>query len=1098
MFYIKGTVEPFLINMKKQDIFWSGGLLVTLLVSVLFSPKVLATEQEKTNDFFSVNTNNQDIQPEKHLESTEVGVQSKNLTSSDPEIINITPFSPQQKLNDTEISLNQYSAYQLPENILHTASSCEENRLEDSAPILVTTNNIPSVEEDLKRHTFGCEYSANKTYYNTPDQDLNINNTNSFHLYKPNYNTTLSVETLIAQETNNQQQAQLTPVEPNLPIVPKEVPSLPIPDDKPETKPEEKPALAPEQNKQVLRILMRSLLENSASRYPFFVNTSDKLIINPRNFQPLKFTFYSNFGVDLDNFDPGNAFQKEQFSDPLIKSANISIYPDDEQFYWVLDGNRVVIETQGNHLNFGYQGNSYQQKLRQFAQVSTAFSGVQTVFAFPTTLTDSVGSNKLNDLNVTIATAEIVLPPGVQLPDNASFNLNITGSDGSLFQKLIPLANAPKATTDQLLGGGALSGNLDARNAPKFFQGFQTVNLQPLLNNGVKLEAGSIIPRENLLAAGLTLGDFFTNQGYSFKAPITSLPGIKTLQVNQINNNDLFEVLSNPFLTKEQRDFHYLNSLSWSNLGQQSPEVTTSSILAPQNQAWYRYTLSWSHNRTLLQYDPEKIRLNYLNVFANPGLSVTTAQWQDTDLNQTTNASLGLILGSAFSVINPGNLNASINEAKEQFNTVKTLATLKTKATSQQRRQMNERLNNTLSYGNTNSSLAQVSGSYTFSGNITSDSSLLLQLRTGIYQRSVQFIEQIIQPWTDETPVVIDSVSLDDLGPMFSNIPKTNANAPQTITYTFLQAKTSDGQVLFDKSFVLDNNFDSLFTAASIIGGGKIFDINFSRIQLSTSRKREIETSSYTGNLYLPAMEFVISGSIDNLSYSLSTGMWFNLFSDSVPMINQKLAKLNPNATGESSLGGMLKFATKADFRNTFYDKNQQWSTIIVNSPFLSLTYNNNPNRLNLSSLSIGNVFQFVKPDFNITFYPVLSCSPKILNPDVQSTSLDKISTFLLLNFSHRSGFNFNSSFSLGNQEPSYQIESTYDVFKDKELGTVTIGPYYSTYSTATKGFESQLKDPNYGMIFRYASANSGLVMNSRLGKSEDGFRGDMNLEFKF
>lgn len=1098
MFYIKGTVEPFLINMKKQDIFWSGGLLVTLLVSVLFSPKVLATEQEKTNDFFSVNTNNQDIQPEKHLESTEVGVQSKNLTSSDPEIINITPFSPQQKLNDTEISLNQYSVYQLPENILHTASSCEENRLEDSAPILVTTNNIPSVEEDLKRHTFGCEYSANKTYYNTPDQDLNINNTNSFHLYKPNYNTTLSVETLIAQETNNQQQAQLTPVEPNLPIVPKEVPSLPIPDDKPETKPEEKPALAPEQNKQVLRILMRSLLENSASRYPFFVNTSDKLIINPRNFQPLKFTFYSNFGVDLDNFDPGNAFQKEQFSDPLIKSANISIYPDDEQFYWVLDGNRVVIETQGNHLNFGYQGNSYQQKLRQFAQVSTAFSGVQTVFAFPTTLTDSVGSNKLNDLNVTIATAEIVLPPGVQLPDNASFNLNITGSDGSLFQKLIPLANAPKATTDQLLGGGALSGNLDARNAPKFFQGFQTVNLQPLLNNGVKLEAGSIIPRENLLAAGLTLGDFFTNQGYSFKAPITSLPGIKTLQVNQINNNDLFEVLSNPFLTKEQRDFHYLNSLSWSNLGQQSPEVTTSSILAPQNQAWYRYTLSWSHNRTLLQYDPEKIRLNYLNVFANPGLSVTTAQWQDTDLNQTTNASLGLILGSAFSVINPGNLNASINEAKEQFNTVKTLATLKTKATSQQRRQMNERLNNTLSYGNTNSSLAQVSGSYTFSGNITSDSSLLLQLRTGIYQRSVQFIEQIIQPWTDETPVVIDSVSLDDLGPMFSNIPKTNANAPQTITYTFLQAKTSDGQVLFDKSFVLDNNFDSLFTAASIIEGGKIFDINFSRIQLSTSRKREIETSSYTGNLYLPAMEFVISGSIDNLSYSLSTGMWFNLFPDSVPMINQKLAKLNPNATGESSLGGMLKFATKADFRNTFYDKNQQWSTIIVNSPFLSLTYNNNPNRLNLSSLSIGNVFQFVKPDFNITFYPVLSCSPKILNPDVQSTSLDKISTFLLLNFSHRSGFNFNSSFSLGNQEPSYQIESTYDVLKDKELGTVTIGPYYSTYSTATKGFESQLKDPNYGMIFRYASANSGLVMNSRLGKSEDGFRGDMNLEFKF
>ena len=85
----------------------------------------------------------------------------------------------------------------------------------------------------MNRHTFSCEYSPHEIYYNIPDQDLNINNTNNFHLYKSNYNTTLSGETLIAQETSNQQQAQLTPVEPDLPVFPKEVPSLPIPDDKP-------------------------------------------------------------------------------------------------------------------------------------------------------------------------------------------------------------------------------------------------------------------------------------------------------------------------------------------------------------------------------------------------------------------------------------------------------------------------------------------------------------------------------------------------------------------------------------------------------------------------------------------------------------------------------------------------------------------------------------------------------------------------------------------------------------------------------------------------------------------------------------------------
>ncbi|MEY3256906.1 MAG: hypothetical protein RLZZ29_2041, partial [Cyanobacteriota bacterium] len=88
--------------MKKQDIVLSDGLLLTFLVSVLFPSKVLATEQEKTNDFFNVNTNDQDIQPEKHLESTEVSVQSQNLTPSTPDVITTTPFSPKQKLNDTE------------------------------------------------------------------------------------------------------------------------------------------------------------------------------------------------------------------------------------------------------------------------------------------------------------------------------------------------------------------------------------------------------------------------------------------------------------------------------------------------------------------------------------------------------------------------------------------------------------------------------------------------------------------------------------------------------------------------------------------------------------------------------------------------------------------------------------------------------------------------------------------------------------------------------------------------------------------------------------------------------------------------------------
>ncbi|WP_413172054.1 hypothetical protein [Anabaena azotica] len=1102
--------------MKREDIFWRAGLFITLSLTALFPAKAIATKQEKIDALISVDTNNQDSKNKSPLESKTVFLEQTHLSASPPKKVAVVPFSPEQKLMNAELNLSEVYTYKLPEKILHTTSNCRGPTLGNSPQISVTIEDNLQTQEELKPEISDCEensaslglsdYGNSKVFENNSKHNANIKYHIATQQDEINLNLSLIDKNFLAQAQNTQNQAQLNPVEPNLPIVPKEIPSLPVPEEKPEEKPEKKPEekqqLTPEENKKVLRALMRNLLDNSASRYPFFVNTSDKLIINPRNFQPLKFEFYSDFSLDLDKFKAGNSFQEGEFSDPIIKSANISFYPEDEQFYWVLDGNRVVIETEGRHLNVGYQGYSTQQKIRQIAKVSTVFWGVQTVFGLPNIFEDLVGDKKLDDVNIITGAAEIILPNGESLADNASFNINITRLDGSFFQKFIPLDDTRKATTNALQGGGSFFGNLDATNAPTFLQGFPTVNLQPLLNNGVKLEIGSIIPRENLVAAGLTLGDFFTKQGFAFNNPISSLPGIKTLQLDQSDNDDIVAVLSNPFLTKEQRDFHYLNSLMWYNLGQQNPEVATFSILEPQNQDWYRYTLSWSHNRTLLQYDPEKIKLNYLNVFSNPGLSITTSQWKDTDFNQTINASLGLLLGGVFKFINPGNLNESISEAKEKYNNLQPLSSLNTKATSQQRRQMNERLNNTLNYSNTNSNLAQVSGSYTFASNITPDSSLLLQFRTGLYKRSVQFLEQKIEPWTPETPVVIDFVRPSDLGPIFYtgvNVPRnlTQIDAPEAFEVTFIRGETSDGEVLFDQSYVFDNNLANMFTAVPIVGPGKSYDLDFGRIKLSTFRQRDIETSSYTGNLYLPAVEFAMSGSIDNFSYALSTGMWFNLFPDSAPMIDSNLGILNPNATAESPMGGMFKFAAKADFRNIFYDQDKQWNTIIANSPFFSLAYNTNPNRLNMSNISLGNVFQFVKPDFNITFYPVLNYSPVFLNPDVKSSSLGDVSAFFLLNFSHKVGFNFNSSLSLGNQT-LYQVEATYDIIKNKKFGTFTIGPYYANNSMATKGFESQLVDPNYGMIFRYESANSGLVIDSRLGNSDYGFRGQLNMEFKF
>ncbi|MDH6061699.1 hypothetical protein NWP17_14870, partial [Chrysosporum bergii ANA360D] len=932
------------------------------------------------------------------------------------------------------------------------------------------------------------------------DQDQfapgNPGQTGQFNDLLPPSNPTIFTQSLIAQATNNQNQVPFTPVQPNRPEIPTEIPSLPVPEDIPE----DTPPLKPETSPKLIRALISKLLDDSASRYPFLVNTSDKLIINPRNYQPSKFDFYSNFNFNLNKFETSSTSQTEQSGHDIFKSGNISFYPEDEQFYWVLDTNQVVIETQGRHLKVGYQGNYTQENSRQMAKVSTVFWGVQTVVGVPDIFTNLVGEQKLDDLNMMSAAGEIVLPPGASLADNANVSIDVSRPDGSSFKQIIPLDDTRKATTAALLGGGSFFENLDAKNTPTFLQAFPTVNLQPLLNNGVKLETGSIIPTENLTGAGLTFGDFFTQQGFTFNSKMSSSPGTKTLRMNQSDNNDIVAILSNPFLTKEERDFHYLNSLMWYNFGQQSPEINTFSTLNI-NQTWDRYTLSWSHNRTLLEYDPEKIKLNYYNVFSNPGLSLTIEKLSNTDLNQSVNASLGLIMGSVFSFINPGNINETISKAKEQYNNLQPLAVLETKATSQQRKEMNQRLNNTLNYGNSNSNLSQVSGSYTFAGNITSNSSVLLQMRTGIYERSVQFIEQNIQDWTPQTPVFIDVVRPSDLGPIFftgTKIPTsiTQINTPETVQYSFIRGETSNGEVVFDQSYVFKNNVTSVFTAVPI-PAGKSFDIDFGRIKLSTFRQRDIENSSYVGYLYLPSIEFAMSGSINNFSYTLSTGMWFNLSPDSAPMINNNLGRLNANATTESFMGGMLKMSTKLEFTNIFYDQNNKWHTVLANSPFFSLTYNSNPNRLNLSNISTGNVFQFAKPDFNITFYPVLTYYPKILNSDVQSNNIGDLVGFVLLNFSHNTGFDFNSSISLHN-ETLYQFEATYNIMKNKKNGSLKIGPYYSNYSSANRELENQVENPKYGIVFRYESANSGLVLNSRLGNTDYGLRGEMNLELKF
>ncbi|MFM7795015.1 MAG: hypothetical protein ACKO90_45550, partial [Microcystis panniformis] len=120
-------------------------------------------------------------------------------------------------------------------------------------------------------------------------------------------------------------------------------------------------------------------------------------------------------------------------------------------------------------------------------------------------------------------------------------------------------------------------------------------------------------------------------------------------------------------------------------------------------------------------------------------------------------------------------------------------------------------------------------------------------------------------------------------------------------------------------------------------GPGKAADIEFGRIEISRFRQREFEDTSYIGYLYLPALEFILSGTTKGFSYSLSLGAWTNLYPQSSPQIDENISELQ-----EKTVGIFSSINLRWNFNNIWYDKNKQWETIISNSPFVNFSWNSN------------------------------------------------------------------------------------------------------------------------------------------------------------
>ena len=248
-------------------------------------------------------------------------------------------------------------------------------------------------------------------------------------------------------------------------------------------------------------------------------------------------------------------------------------------------------------------------------------------------------------------------------------------------------------------------------------------------------------------------------------------------------------------------------------------------------------------------------------------------------------------------------------------------------------------------------------------------------------------------------------------------------------------------------------------------------------------------------------MEFLLSGTSNDFNYSLSLGAWGNLAPNSAPKISDNLVSLvqNGSITEEKSLGIYASGLLKWTMQKIWTDKDNKWETIIVNVPLLNLVWNSNSNRLNISSVTIGNIIQLYKPTWNIAWSNTLNFSPQQINAVIPGTSLGDLSYFSSFNFAETSGFKYALSISIGDQV-FYSTEATYPVIKNDKFGNIDLGLYYSNYTVATVGFDSQIKENNYGLVMGYSNpSSSDFSVKAYLGTSDSGFKGQIqcNMNFK-
>jgi hypothetical protein len=808
-------------------------------------------------------------------------------------------------------------------------------------------------------------------------------------------------------------------------------------------------------------------LTASANRYYWIVNPTDNLTFKPQLFKPNEDENYIDTDLNI-RFSGDNDF---------IDKFTYGKFPESDQFYWVLDKNRLVIETKGTQLGILAQGRASETYTTQNMTSTQGFWGLQNISTLPVNFDDLTGGAEIQDFSILSIAGQLINPEGIpagRVIINSGINLN--DPNVTVLESTTPIIGSGSTFSND--GGAALFDLLDATNTPKILQAFPTTNLKPLLNGGsVKLELGEIIPDRVLEATGILWGDILTGEGFGFTAPVSSLPGIKIAQRGEFDNFDLLNITVNPYLTPLERDLSYLNSLSWVSFGKRDPIFETLSQ-TQKTSNWHRLYVNYPHNRTIVQYDQEKISASYSNIFSSPGLSIT-ANLSDFSIDsiQTVNSTLGLALGGIFEFIKIDNINESLAEARQSFKNGESFVELNTKSTPNQRRQINNRLNRTLAYSNAVSDLEQLSGNITLQSKITPSNSSILELRTGNHKRAVQFLQRDIE-LLDPGDTFFSTLRLSNerFGPLTfigNQIPLTNTdiNPINESSGAEVILTNSQGQQFVQRF----NSEDNTIVPIPV----RTFDLAFDYFELTRVDRIGVSFKSFDGYLSLPSVELLAAGSAGDLNYSANLGTWFNIDANSAPGVSNNNLGLE-----EPSVG--IYASILVNYIKTHVQLNSNKKPVAINThiPSLKIDWNSASNSNNPFTAVLSYYFNRQEKNLSFSLAPAIAFIQDNSNGDFLALFSGDLST--------STGLNINTNLEFG-KSLFYELQGLQRLGKNLSLGA-----YIKNYSTRNVGLNTRLSGLNYGAIFRYNFTDNNVFIESKIGTGKNGLELQIQGGYRF